>query len=385
METSNSAPTGPHEKVAEKVTPATPTSLAVDRSRIAEIEAQKESVQSRLDAYTYPVLTLPAEIISEIFGHFLPVYPKRPPIIGLLSPFTLSQICRTWREIAHSTPRLWRAVDISPSSTSPLERQLHLAKLMLARSGSCLLSVSINSTDGQTPSVVEVLAPHRWEHLKLGVSLRNFDSIKTTLSSLQTLMLSRNGLDDQGPPIFLAAPLLRKVTLAGTFFRFFNDWRSMLIPWSQLLVLTIDDIEVYDCAFVLGSAPNLVFCRFRIETFDPSQNVISLAHCQSLETLVLRTGFPSPNWDLVAGLRNILTLPALRELQVAEIFLMPDPICIMDGEKPLERYREAWPSIEFYMGRQPPRFHNIEDTEELEWVHGYSSGGEQPDEDPHSR
>ncbi|KAJ7483364.1 hypothetical protein FB451DRAFT_1555353 [Mycena latifolia] len=68
-------------------------SLAADRARIsyvvayiAELERSLRSlqqernlIQRRLDAYTYPVLTLPNEIMSEIFVHFLPVYPKRTP------------------------------------------------------------------------------------------------------------------------------------------------------------------------------------------------------------------------------------------------------------------------------------------------------------------
>ncbi|KAJ7897415.1 hypothetical protein B0H13DRAFT_2521789 [Mycena leptocephala] len=73
--------------------------LDTDRTRVADIEAQildlerslsalrdeKALVQERLDAYKYPVLTLPSEIISEIFIHFLPTYPL-PPLIGIFSP-----------------------------------------------------------------------------------------------------------------------------------------------------------------------------------------------------------------------------------------------------------------------------------------------------------
>ncbi|KAK7027863.1 hypothetical protein R3P38DRAFT_3191056 [Favolaschia claudopus] len=60
-----------------------------DRTRLAEIDLQLTSqpeeceasvalqierifVKERLDAYKYPVATLPNEIVSEIFIHFLP-------------------------------------------------------------------------------------------------------------------------------------------------------------------------------------------------------------------------------------------------------------------------------------------------------------------------
>ncbi|KAJ7885080.1 hypothetical protein B0H14DRAFT_2217607, partial [Mycena olivaceomarginata] len=78
-------------------------------------EAEKFRAQERLDSYVYPVLTLPNEIVSEIFVHSLPVYPSPPPISGLLSPTRLSHICRRWRQVALTTPRLWRAISLPDS------------------------------------------------------------------------------------------------------------------------------------------------------------------------------------------------------------------------------------------------------------------------------
>ncbi|KAF7376699.1 F-box domain-containing protein [Mycena sanguinolenta] len=57
--------------------------LDVERSP-SELRAEQ---QERLDAYKYPVLTLSNEVISEIFVHFLPVYPSAT---GLASPTTLT-------------------------------------------------------------------------------------------------------------------------------------------------------------------------------------------------------------------------------------------------------------------------------------------------------
>ncbi|KAJ7252245.1 hypothetical protein C8J57DRAFT_1520084 [Mycena rebaudengoi] len=73
---------------------------------VASARCERDKFQSRLDDYKYPVLTLPAEITSEIFIHFLPIYPLRPPPTGLLSPALLGQICRKWRDVALGTPRL---------------------------------------------------------------------------------------------------------------------------------------------------------------------------------------------------------------------------------------------------------------------------------------
>ncbi|KAJ7701687.1 hypothetical protein B0H16DRAFT_1640572 [Mycena metata] len=89
-------------------------SSAADRARLEEIEvevlnlqrsigilrAEEKQVKKRLNSRYYPVLTLPNELVSEIFLHFLPEYPRCPPMCGGLSPITLTQICRSWREIA---------------------------------------------------------------------------------------------------------------------------------------------------------------------------------------------------------------------------------------------------------------------------------------------
>ncbi|KAJ7280877.1 hypothetical protein C8J57DRAFT_1711835 [Mycena rebaudengoi] len=64
---------------------------------LATAGLEQQDLQTRLDAYKNPILTLPTEMTSEIFVHFLPPYPERPPAIGLFSPEILGQICRTWR------------------------------------------------------------------------------------------------------------------------------------------------------------------------------------------------------------------------------------------------------------------------------------------------
>ncbi|KAJ6602788.1 hypothetical protein DFH09DRAFT_857437, partial [Mycena vulgaris] len=95
--------------------------LAEARDRVSELNSQiadlqlaicalrheREAIEDQLDVYKYPVLTLPNETVSEIFMHFLPVYPDRPAQVELFSPATLGQICGKWREIAVATPSLW--------------------------------------------------------------------------------------------------------------------------------------------------------------------------------------------------------------------------------------------------------------------------------------
>ncbi|KAJ7448309.1 hypothetical protein B0H11DRAFT_2081290 [Mycena galericulata] len=110
-----------------------------------DVSRARDLLRGRLDAYTYPVLTLPNEIVAEIFLHFLPVYPDCPPVLGPRSPIALSQICRKWRETALCTPLLWRAfeVNVDAESASDCDQILSLLGPWLERSGSCPLSIKI--------------------------------------------------------------------------------------------------------------------------------------------------------------------------------------------------------------------------------------------------
>ncbi|KAJ6468668.1 hypothetical protein C8R47DRAFT_1223246 [Mycena vitilis] len=42
---------------------------------LAELRLEQSKAQERLDSYRYPILTVPTEIVSEIFMHLLPSYP----------------------------------------------------------------------------------------------------------------------------------------------------------------------------------------------------------------------------------------------------------------------------------------------------------------------
>jgi hypothetical protein len=198
-------------------------------------------VQQRLDSYRYPVLTLPNEIVSELFIHFLPIYPSCPPLTGILSPSTLTQICREWREIALATPALWRAISFSDGGLFfglTFEQQIRSrTELWLSRSGCCSLSIQFDEYDSLVPfgpAVLAALVPHRarWEHLDLCLrhSCRHLRAIiGGPMHLLRSLHLSLPGdnATSQSPDIvaFPELPLLREVILND------NAATTVILPW----------------------------------------------------------------------------------------------------------------------------------------------------------
>ncbi|KAJ7507066.1 hypothetical protein B0H11DRAFT_1970080 [Mycena galericulata] len=308
-------------------------------SALPSLQEERDLLQGRLDAYTYPVLTLPNEIVAEIFVHFLPVYPDCPPVLGPRSPIALSQICRKWRETALCTPLLWRAfeVNVDPEE-SDCDHILSLLGPWLERSGSCPLSIMIQvESDGVEQKVAlalfKAILPYcaRWEHLNLKTpplrppednpSIETLPLLRTLTINLLTQFAEANETDSAHNFAWHKAPQLRRVSLMFSY----GPFDAVILPWAQLTVLTVFALRPHQCVAILNQAVNLVHCRVRIFydppenlIFDLSQTSITLRHLKTLTLSAIST--PSP------GFLDVLTLPALRILRIAEPFIWPNPI-----------------------------------------------------------
>ncbi|KAK7055371.1 F-box domain-containing protein [Favolaschia claudopus] len=297
--------------------------MAAIAERITALQVEKLSVQARLDSYRYPVLTLPNEIVAEIFVQFLPPYPDLAPLAGSLSSTFLTQICHQWREIALTTPMLWRAIKL-PSRLMYLEDQAEtvtsLLTMWLERSGSCPLSIRIPIGDhGDFPIITSSLVPHfaRCEHLSFDVQntgeLSAMDRSMLMLRSLSLVISNSNG----GSSLFTFqnTPLLRSVSL--------SDWAhipSVVLPWSQLTSLTLSLVYPDACMSVLQQTSVLVDCTLSLWTRDDPQDHFNALTLPYLETLVFQS-----RSDIAPEFFHSLITPALLFLQLPEGFLNPFP------------------------------------------------------------
>ncbi|KAJ6589246.1 hypothetical protein B0H19DRAFT_234246 [Mycena capillaripes] len=322
--------------------------LAADRARIAEIEAQildldhersalrieKVLAQQRLDSYKYPVLALPNEMVSEIFIHFIPVYPLCPPLTGIHSPTLPTQICRSWREIALATPALWRAISLSHHDHQS-KRQAHISDI-LSRSGCCPLSIQLDEYEAEDEDedddedyhrmkitkVLSIVVPHlaRWEYLKLGLFQPNLPAIVNgPMPLLRHLDLSLGSDDDDSTfqpfIVFSDVPLLRTVTL--------DDLAThvTILPWRQLTSLTLTRLTPNGCVPHLQQASNLVHCELRLCFSGPIDQLPDIT-LSSLESLTFADALSGPP---IRYLETFI-LPALCRLEIPERFLGPNPI-----------------------------------------------------------
>ncbi|KAK7014302.1 F-box domain-containing protein [Favolaschia claudopus] len=318
-------------------------SLEADRAFLAQTEAQilelearvsalersltvlrktRRAALERLNSYTYPLSTLPNELIGEIFLCFLPPYPQPPPLVGRLSPMCLTQVCSQWRDISLTTPSLWRAIDLTERDWLPgAEAAVSLADLWMQRSG----------------------------------ELRMLQGPLPMLRSLSIRFVSSSAMSRSDAVVPLQnLPLLSTVVL--------DDLRipHVALPWSQMTSITLMCIYSTHCASILRQTPHLVHCTLQLwVSHEPQGDFVDLA-VPRLEALI----FKADSRVDVDFFRCLVT-PALLRLELPEGFLAIsacDPIeslatfisrsaChlrelqITDSYSSEGAYRHAFPSI----------------------------------------
>ncbi|KAK1221264.1 hypothetical protein PQX77_015924 [Marasmius sp. AFHP31] len=179
------------------------------------LQTQRDELQQFVDSHralAAPFRRLPVDIWGEIFIHCLPRNQLNVAICTVKeAPLMLTTVCRTWKEVALNTPRLWNSVHIfsagqpvAPSLEDPSPHELvheptqakvlQGIKLWLDRSGSLPLTLSIHIVEPALPmspsedlsdqeievtstnllEIMDLLAGYsrRWKILSLGPGAR---------------------------------------------------------------------------------------------------------------------------------------------------------------------------------------------------------------------
>ncbi|KAL0070005.1 hypothetical protein AAF712_002902 [Marasmius tenuissimus] len=135
--------------------------------KMKRLQAERDELQQFVDSHralAAPFRRLPADIWGEIFAYCLPANQLNVAVCTVKeAPLLLTTICRTWREVALNTPRLWNSVHIhgiDPPTPLQIESSRELLraqvlqgiKLWLDRSGSLPLTLSIYIADNASPT-----------------------------------------------------------------------------------------------------------------------------------------------------------------------------------------------------------------------------------------
>ncbi|KAJ7105076.1 hypothetical protein C8R43DRAFT_227261 [Mycena crocata] len=273
---------------------------------------------------TYPVLTLPNEIVAEIFLHCTSVYPICSPLSTYSSPTLLTQICRQWRTVALAIPGLWRAISLYRVK----RHELDVLNAWLPRSGSLPLSIDMDdkwTSDDIVREVLGALVPHcgRWEHIKLRLSCSHLSIIDAQMPLISHFDVAFRSATtaprvSPAPATFTDTPFLRTAILNNT------AAACIPLPWPQLTSLTLTAIYPTQCGPILRQTTQLVHCTLALclEAPPPPPDT-TLPHLQSLVLMLWEAGGDEPT---SLGYLQSFIVPALRKLQVPENFLGTRPV-----------------------------------------------------------
>ncbi|KAJ7119444.1 hypothetical protein C8R44DRAFT_788092 [Mycena epipterygia] len=277
-------------------------------------------VRRALDSIFYPILTVPPEIMEEIFVFCLPEDRGEPVVPDpSVAPLVLLNVCTHWRNVALSTPRLWCSIRVN-LRLQHFNNSLPLLECWLARAKSRPLSVAVvYMTYEENPSpdiLIESLtrSSEQWQDVRLELpfkDLQRLDGIEGHVPLLRKLLIGptdaffagMQGMRISPITAFSDAPLLREVHLV-TGFPF-----TIELPWAQLTKLQAMPLSICECLEILEASPALVVCTLSLRQSFDTASAMRIPPLEHLEVLTLHTsGFH-------ADLLHCLTLPALRELQ----------------------------------------------------------------------
>jgi hypothetical protein len=141
---------------------ASTSELTAVQTQLAALRAHEQRLESEifsLRSSIAPIKQLHRDILAEIFIQCRPTpstIGRYPSMIFTEAPLLFQHVCRTWREIANSTPALWDAINIVvPLDAEDAERLMDKHEMMarewLQRAGARGISISFARGTGRLP------------------------------------------------------------------------------------------------------------------------------------------------------------------------------------------------------------------------------------------
>jgi len=308
---------------------------------------------------------LPIEIWEHVFFWCLPmpsnaaqrtVFMRRETFNSpQYAPLLLCHVCRQWRNIVLSSPRLWTSLSVLIRLGAAVPAP-DLVALWLSRSGALPLDLALRQ---QNESIANCIAAGRildvferrvsqWGRVLFGpLATRLGIPGKKNLPLLRDFWLSipdnLSGEDEEGLfKAFSHVPLLRNLHVSRVPRLYLSGHSIAQLPWRQLAYLSLDYVPAVEMALrIFDMCPNLESCSMKIDItqgpplYDPLQ-------LPKLHTLSINLGFES-----LARFLDQLTLPRLIDLTVSV-------------RGPLEQYRWAQEQFDAFLTRSGCRIQRLE-------------------------
>ncbi|KAH9478363.1 hypothetical protein JR316_0008817 [Psilocybe cubensis] len=344
---------------------------------IKRLEAKQLEIEEYVRSFhriLAPIRRVPYDILRTIFEHCLPTH-RNPTMSGNEAPMLLTHVCRTWRSIAHQSPRLWahiyvpfrnvtKGYDNNEGFDDPLIPQQQMVSVLqnrcyavqewLSRSGDLPLSISVmyeqgspfvrfvtgNTNSSSIDNLVKMLLrtlllfSPRWRSLEIVLPdniHRDFEDMLSThtlplLLRLRLSIISQRLLNAPFRPSpsknLLRAPNLKYLSLEGPK----HNITQLISPTHTSQSLTGGNISITHvslsrcgldtCIVLFKGYPTLIQCDLttRHDAFEIENEIIipNAIHLPHLRALWIKTsGNIGPN-SFVPSLLEVLDCPRLR-------------------------------------------------------------------------
>ncbi|KAJ7741327.1 hypothetical protein B0H16DRAFT_1033005 [Mycena metata] len=309
---------------------------------LSELKEKRASLSAPIDAHralTSPIRRVPHDVLLEIFFSCLPST-HNALIDASEAPLILGLICRHWRNVAYTTPRIWSSIhipslnyrDLPPKTVLALEK---VVEAWLERSGSCPLSVSFTESftehiDPSDPALNQpspmsqlLTASRRLRRLELTASARALQPILNlgpdALPLLRSMAIKTSGNKSfsEFSMDALNAPGVQEISLSVA-----GDPLSFPLRWPQLTRLNLvcfpawteqgteGGVDANAALEVLRRCPNLSWCQIQISKPDTVHDSTSTVTMPYLHTFIIGSPFSLPDCILH------LILPKLSYLRI---------------------------------------------------------------------
>ncbi|CAK5284877.1 unnamed protein product [Mycena citricolor] len=281
-------------------------SISILQDQLRVLEAEKADLATLLCRSTYPIETLPPEIIAQIFSHYIAALDK-----PTLSPALLG-VCRTWRQVALGTPGLWNDIFVSSDHPQPdalLERWVE-------RTGPHIpldLDLDLDTMPRTMEAVLAVLGAHasRCRRLVLRMSMPSTFSLAPgsgsgsweELEELDVFVRSYWGAAVLSPVTGLfCAPRLRRVCVHSF------PATELVLPWTQITSLTLRKQSLAQCLMVISQTRQLEVLHVSLTNLVTRHRPISLVLPALRRLKIYRNVTPL--------ILEYMTLPQLTDLDI---------------------------------------------------------------------
>ncbi|KAF4613282.1 hypothetical protein D9613_011013 [Agrocybe pediades] len=285
------------------------------KQNVAKLQVEYCRVREELNALESAIMSLPAEILLEIF--LLLCEGRRMDDVKLLCSerppqFVIGAVCRAWRHIAWGASRIWRTITITFLSTR-ITSQTQLLQEWLKRSGTSLLDIYLD-----TECLDEDEEEHEYDKRFYQPPRKTFEIICTVSHRWRKLHTPRFiPLDDLLQSESVSSPSLQELYLSDPDAEYYYDDMET-IDWDlreslHLKKLNLNMLSIRGLKMNWGTITHLEI------RMNPLDYLHHLEDCTALESLTLFMGDPTYREVPLSNESDVfITLSRLTRLSIHE-------------------------------------------------------------------